>query len=65
MPRPAEILASIRDQLRGSKSVALGQFQIINKKVQCDLPFLFGGPIFNACPAYMKVMCGWGGIRQK
>lgn len=30
MPRPAEILASIRDQLRGSKSVALGQFQIIN-----------------------------------
>ena len=26
MPRPAEILASIRDQLRGSKSVALGQF---------------------------------------
>ena len=30
MPRPAEILASIRDQLRGSRSVALGQFQIIN-----------------------------------
>ena len=30
MPRPADVLASIRDQLRGSKSVALGQFQIIN-----------------------------------
>lgn len=30
MPRPVDILASLKDELKGSRNVALGQFQIIN-----------------------------------
>lgn len=57
MPRPAEILESIRDQLRGSKNVALGQFQIINldliKTVAGDRWDLLKQKIFDVSEAFI------------
>lgn len=57
MPRPAEILASIRDQLRGSKNVALGQFQIINldliKTVAGDRWDVLKQKIFDVSEAFI------------
>ena len=57
MPRPAEILESIRDQLRGSKNVALGQFQIINldliKTVAGDRWDVLKQKIFDVSEAFI------------
>lgn len=57
MPSPAEILESIRNQLRGSKNVALGQFQIINldliKTVAGDRWDMLKQKIFDVSEAFI------------